>query len=29
MDKVYMNMPEYIKTEVTQLRFVELRFILN
>ena len=26
MDKVYKNLPEYITTKVTQLRFVELRF---
>ena len=26
MDKVYKNIPEYIRTEVTQLRFVEPRF---
>lgn len=27
MDKVYMNIPEYIRTEVTQLRFVEMKVV--
>ena len=29
MDKVYMNMPEYIKAKVTQMRFVEFRVVRN
>ena len=29
MDKVYMNMPEYIRTEVIQLRFVVMRIVLS
>ena len=29
MDQVYTNMPEYIRTEITHLRFVEFRVVLN